>query len=556
MSPGGRRRAATGNLLIALVASASALLVAEGVARWRLPPPRYHDAPLQLDAALGFRGIPGYRELASDEHGEFWFELNTQGWRGPELSSAAAPGERPRLAFFGDSFLVGRGLRSEALLPLRVSALLAEHGVAADIFNFAAIDYGTAQQLLVFREVAQELRPDAVVLAFYTGNDIVNNEPALAGITDVSVGDPIRPYLDAPEFLHPRFLHPVRARLRSISRLFATLERRALALLARPKFAWLHSVPRLAGQSERLRARRAPREGLEVLRAHEAGSPWEDAWQRTFGLLHAFRREVEAVGARFLVLVIPLEEQVQRSAKTVAFDWASRRQAGVGLDGILDWNLPETRLAKFFDDAGFEARLLLPALRELAAGDATPYARGRHWNALGHERAGEAVARWWLGSKARASASRDSPALLVPAALQAPRVLDFREAEHARYLGDGWLDWRAAAPDEPGGWRIGPRSMVVLPESDGAVVVRGHVAAAASFPLAIVVEIVGQQPRALRLREPGSFELRVPRREAARPEGNGYSVVLLGQHGPIDTPLRIQELSVESAEQPSPHPEN
>jgi hypothetical protein len=72
----------------------------------------------------------------------------------------------------------------------------------------------------------------------------------------------------------------------------------------------------------------------------------------------------------------------------------------------------------------------------------------------------------------------------------------------------------------------------------------------------IVMEIVGQQPRALRLRKPGSFEFRVPRREAARPEDNGYSVVILGQHGPIDTPLRIQELSVESAEQPSPQSAN
>ncbi len=79
MSRGVRRRAAIGTLALTLAASAMALLVAEGVARWRLPAPRYHDAPLQLDAELGFRGIPGYREDVSDEQGKFVFELNAGG---------------------------------------------------------------------------------------------------------------------------------------------------------------------------------------------------------------------------------------------------------------------------------------------------------------------------------------------------------------------------------------------------------------------------------------------------------------------------------------------
>ncbi len=551
MSRGGRRRAAIGKLALTLAASAMALLVAEGVARWRLPAPRYHDAPLQLDGELGFRGIPGYREQVSDDEGEFVFELNAGGWRGPEAFAAPLAAGRVRLAFFGDSFLLGRGLRSEALLPSRVVAGLAGRGVEAEAVNFSAVDYGTGQQLQVFRDVVAELQPDAVVLAFYTGNDIVNNEPALAGSTDVSVGDYIRPYLDGPEFSKPRFLHPVRARLRSVSRLFASLERYALQLAGRPRFAWLRPFPTPASQSDRLSAHRAPREALEVLRSHDPGSPWERGWQRTFGLLSRFRREAETAGARFLVLVIPLEEQVQRGAKMVAFDWASRRTAGIGLDAILDWNLPERRLAEFFAEAGIDARLLAPGLRELAATGATPYARDRHLNPLGHEWGAREVVAWWLGESTPAVSRIGEPVPRLPPAREAPAALDFRSADHARFLGDGWLEWRAEAPGDPGGWRIGPRSLALLPDTGGSVVLRGHASVDVTFPVTIVVEVAGSRPRVLQVREPGAFELRVPRGAGPAREARSYNVVLLGQHGPLDAELRIQELGVESLARPA-----
>ncbi|MBW2270755.1 MAG: hypothetical protein JRH16_19515 [Deltaproteobacteria bacterium] len=550
MSGGGRRRAAFGNLGLALAATAAVLLVAEAAVRWRLPPPRYHDAPLELDAELGFRGIPGYREISSDEQGEFAFELNAGGWR----AAASQPAHGARLLFLGDSFLVGRGLRAEALLPARVEAGLAERGVVADTLNFSAIDYGSAQQLLVFRDVVGRLQPDGVVLAFFTGNDIANNEPALAGATDVGAGDYIRPYLDGPDFLEPVFLHPLRARLRTASWLFATLERRALLLAGRPRFAWLRPFPPPASQAERLRAHRAPREGLEVLRVPDPGSAWQAGWRRTFGLLQAFRREVEEAGARFLVLVIPLEEQVQRGAKMVAFDRASRRAAGVGLDEILDWNLPERRLAGFFADAGIDARLLLPGLRERAASGDNPYARDRHWNALGHEQAAREVIEWWLGERPPAAAPLGEPFPRVPPSGEAPAALDFRVADHARFLGDGWLEWRVDGPDTPGGWRIGPRSMAVLPDAGGALVLRGNADAGLAFPLAIVVEVGGETPYPVQLRQPGRFEIRVPRGAGRQRASRGYRVVLVGQHGPLDAELRIQELGIESVARPGAAP--
>jgi hypothetical protein len=555
MSRGGLRLAALRNLVLAVTATAVVLLALELAARWRFDPPRYHDAPLELHASLGFRGVPHYSETASDEAGEFPFALNAEGWRGRALpANVEAPAAR--IAFFGDSFLVGRALRDEVLLTNRVGELLAARGVEVETYNFSAIDYGTAQQLLLFRQVAERVAPDAVVLALYTGNDLVNNEPGLAGATDVSAGDYIRPYLEGPDGSERHYLHPVRARLRHASRLFAVLERRLLAFAAtHPRYAWLRPFPAPAAQNERLRLRRAPREGLEVLRAHDPGSPWERAWERTFGLLRAFRREAEAVGARFLVVVIPLEEQVLRSAKMVAFDWASRNVSGVGLGEILDWSLPERRFAEFFAAEGMQAVLLRGPLRQLAEAGTQPYGRDRHLSAAGHARVAQEVAAWWRapaqgapGAPPVRGALDAAPIDWVPPARDAPLSFDFRDDDHARYLGDGWLEWRPASPDVEGGWRIGPRSMAVVPDRGGDVVLRGHVGDDVVLPTVVTLELAGRGQRALAVEAPGVFELRFarpPRPLRKADTARDYAVVLVGQRGALDAELRVQQLSIE-----------
>ena len=50
-----------------------AVLLAECAARLLLDVPRYHDAPLELDPELGFRGIPGHVHEVEDELGRFAF---------------------------------------------------------------------------------------------------------------------------------------------------------------------------------------------------------------------------------------------------------------------------------------------------------------------------------------------------------------------------------------------------------------------------------------------------------------------------------------------------
>jgi hypothetical protein len=511
-----------------VAATAATLLAAEGLARLLLPPPRYHDAPVELDPELGFRGVPDHQQAIEDEFGRHVVKLNSQGLRGRELVSEPAPAGVSRVLFVGDSFLVGRAVRDEDLTTARVEAGLASRGRPAEVYNLATIDWGTGQQLLALRELGRPLAPDAVVLFLYPANDVINNSPALAGRTSVSAGDPIRPYLVLEDgALRVRYLEPLRALLRARSRLFATLERRVLASTGggRPD----------EDTGERLRQGRAPREDFEIFRRHDdPGDAWAQAWQASFALLRAFRDETRVMGARLLVVVVPHVNQVVRNAKVIRLDVAARLARGEPLDRLLDWNLPERRLERFFRDEQIDASLLLGPLRAAAAAGETVYARDEHLASPGHALAAQSVLAW-LDAGGRTAASgvdelAGAPVPSMPEAAAAPAALDFRTDRHVGYLGDGWLRWRASESGSPGGWLIGPTALAVLPARAGELVVRGWAPPSAAFPIEGKLAVLGASRHAFRIDGPGSFEVRLPAIPAAqrsRASADGYLAVLL-----------------------------
>jgi hypothetical protein len=504
------------------------LLLLECGARLLLDPPRYHGGPVEFHPELGFRGVPGHRHEVTDDLGTFPFELNSQGLRGRELPAEPAPGVS-RVVFVGDSFLVGQAVREEHLMTSRTAAALRARGVETEVYNLSGIDYGTGQEILLLRRLGRPLEPDAVVLFLYPSNDVINNSLALAGRTFVSAGDYVRPYLVPEEpGLRILYAYPFRAWLRRHSRLYATLERRLLALGVERGIGWLRPWPAPAGVAQQLRRGRAPREDFEIFRRRDdPGDRWEAAWRTTFALLRAFREECDALGARLLVVVIPSVYQVERTAKGIGLDIATRIAGGRPLDRLLDWNLPERRLAGFFEEEGIEARFLLAALREAAAADPPVYVRDEHLGPRGHEVAARAVVDWLVNEagEQRAEEISGDPVRILPDPSEAPSLLDFREQSHAAYLGDGWISWVAEEPGAAWGWLPGPSALLVLPARGGDFVVRGWVPEEARLPIDGHVEIVGGPRRAFRLEQGGIFEIRFPwspPRGAAGSSADGY----------------------------------
>jgi hypothetical protein len=515
-------------LLLAGGAVCAALLLAEGVARVLLDPPRYHRGPAEFHPVLGFRGIPDLRYPVPTRHGGHAVELSGDGFRGRQIPAAPAPSGVTRVALVGDSFLVGEAVPQEQLVTSLLEASLAARGVEAEVYNLSAIDYGTGQELLLLEGFAPRLRPDVVVLAFYAGNDVANNSLALSGRTRVSPGDPIRPYVEPrADGLHVAYRDPWRAFLRRHSRLFATLERRFLGLGTGRAFMGSDPERRTARPAERLEKGGAPREHLEVFRRHEPGHRWEQAWAETFALLRAFRDRCQALGARMLVLVIPSIHQVQQTPLSVRYEVEARAHAGRPLRTLLDWNLPEQRLLRFFRREDIEARLLLGPLREAARAGSRPYARDLHFGRRGHELAADVVRAWLLREAGDTGPEPPSGTAVSWRTDARATLLDFRAADHLERLGDGWMAWIPHRTDGAWGWRIGRSALVALRPTGGDLVVRGWVPEAAPLPLELSIEIIGSSLHTRRVERHGPFEIRIERPRIAARSDDGYVAVVL-----------------------------
>ncbi len=539
-------------------------LLLEVAARLLLPPARYHDALLQYDPLLGFRGIPGLRVERFDAQGAFPFELNAQGFRGRSLPGGAAPEGTLRIVFLGDSFLVGEGVRAEALLTSRLEMDLSARGFDAEVYNLSVVDYGTMQQLMLLEEYGPRILPDVVVLAFFTGNDVINNALELAGRSIVSRGDPLRPYLvgrSGSSRVH--YQQPLLAALRARSRLVAEIERRLLALGERYQIDWLRRAPAGPRVVARLRAGLAPREAYEVFRSHDPQHRWESAWRTTFELLRAFRDRSRALGARPLVLVIPSQDQVSRNPYVLRLDVQARRITRRGLDELLDWNRPERRLAAFLSEQEIDSLFLLPVLRAAAAAGGSPYAVDEHFSQQGHQIAAEQVADWLLAAAEVAERSPDlrgRPLRRFPPARPEFARLDFRDSEHREQLGHGWIQWISQSDAEDGhwGWWTGARAMAVLAAGPGDLVVRGSVPATAALPVWGALQIVGGRRQSFVIERHGVFELRVPARAGGWPlSSEGYVAVGISQRvsqamNGVPVGFLVREIAFEKAPRAAP----
>lgn len=511
-------------------------------------PPRYHNEPLELDSELGFRGIPGHQRRKTDGEGAlFRFALNAQGFRGNEIPPAGTKdGDTTRIAFLGDSFLVGEGVPEPALLTSRVGEALQSRGIPNEVYNLSAADYGTGQQLLLLRRVGEQLDPDLVVLAVFPGNDLVNNFEGLAGRTAVSPGDYVRPYVVPEEGrLEIRYVHPMRAQLRRHSLLYALLERRALSTAALRGVGWLHPWPDPVPPVDRLAAGQAPYESLEIFRSHLPGDRWEQAWQRSFRLLAAFRDACAALSARLIVLVIPDLHQVQRAARDIRLDLLTRATQATPLDRWLDWNLPERRLAAFLREQEIESVLLLPALRSAAREGVDVYLRDRHLNARGHAIAAGAVAAVIAGDSRADTLLPDDAPVRLPRGRTAPRIIELGNAAHRRYLDENWIPWAATHDTQVEGALPLQGALVAVPAGGKELVVRG-LAIARHYPLDLEISFVSGPRQSFQIKKPGPFALHIAV-SGKLPRSDGYIGLRFGTDrevpdGGISTGLVVREV--------------
>lgn len=381
------------NLALALGSVVAFLLLAE--ISLRLFAPR-QDSFIVADPYVGHTHTPNAQYYLRPPEGlpQVEIKTNSHGFRERELPHRKEPGTF-RIVVLGDSFIEGATLPWEDAFPQvlekRLNAQSA--GRRFEVLGLGISAYGTRHEYLALKHYGRRYEPDLVILAFFTGNDVWDNSMALRGAQAAQ-----EPYFVLNEDdLELRW--QVRSGFASRLQQLMRQQRLQLYYLGRDvavRFPLLQQAllgrgpetlnPMLvAGQ-----AHQGIPEGYFIYAARYP-PPWEEAWEITRRLIAKTKREAEAAGAEFVVLIIPAQEEVEPDA------WEGVLRTYPAMPGM-DWDLenPHRTLIRFLEETGASYVPLLPEFRGIyqQGGQRLYYEPpDAHWNALGHRTAAEITHR-------------------------------------------------------------------------------------------------------------------------------------------------------------------
>jgi lysophospholipase L1-like esterase len=255
------RRGLPVNVALSLASTLVFLGVLEGVSRLVEKPrrPRRQVADYIWDWDKMMPG--GFAIVKSNAAGwPPWDEYNRDGVRDRTRTREKPEGYR-RIAILGDSVTLGADIRPEEAYPQRLEARFRSEGRPVEVMNVALSGWSTRQERIAWQRIARSYRPDQAVLAV-----CLNDIPELFN------------NLSRP----PRWL----ARLHEVSSL--------VRLVVNAEGREIDNVERLFVEPDAAHVRKA--------------------MDRFFEEVRALRREVEADGARFAMIVFPFRFQVEPGA--------------------------------------------------------------------------------------------------------------------------------------------------------------------------------------------------------------------------------------------------
>ncbi len=352
--------------LLALLGLAVGLLLAEGLAR-TLRPPTGADLVFPVTPAgtprglyqahpvLGSAPTPGFEGVVRLPGRQIPVHINQAGLRGPEPAM-----DRPRWLAVGDSFTLALQVAEEQSFP----ALLGD-AMGVQVFNGGIEASGTTVALDRYRLVDDSVGVEAVLLLFFTGNDLLDNQQSSQQGGQHHGHGHGQPGPDGPDGPPPT---PMGQRLaqRSYLAAYATVASRRLALARSDGF-----------ERTQLRAQLLPFSAQGIAELTRMLPHTRDA-------LQALRDEAAIRGDRLLVAVAPplFVVDQRRAAPTLAL---------AGLDQpTLDE--PQQAVLRQLSDLGIPACDLTPALRDAQAAGQAPYLLlDGHWSGAGHRVAAQAI---------------------------------------------------------------------------------------------------------------------------------------------------------------------
>lgn len=356
----------------------------------------FHDRFTRPDEHRGWSLKPGFAGWMMTGR-PLWMQINSDGMRDREHALAAPPGTT-RIAILGDSYMQGLTTSLEDTFAAFLERDLTRcRGAAAgpvEVLNFGVSGYGTAQELLTFRHQAAKYKPQIVLLAFYTNNDVFNNHREL-NPTDYSEQSPYFT-LDGDRLVLDDSFRTVLAEnadqpLWRDVRIYLTDRVRMLQLI---HDYWGKIRPYLVEPASESPEEPGPDDDVanEIYRA-SAVPEVQEAWRVTEALLLALNQEVTAQGAELWIATLANGPQVDPD---LAVREAERK--AIGVESMF---YPDLRVREFAERHGIRVTTLAPALADYTAkhgiymngtGDGTEPEGDGHWTAIGNRIAAELVA--------------------------------------------------------------------------------------------------------------------------------------------------------------------
>jgi hypothetical protein len=386
-----------------------------------------------VDEQRGWAGRP-YAAGWFRGEGEAYIKINSEGFHDREHLKVK-PQNTLRIALLGDSFTEAvqvpqaQGIAAVIERELKNCPTLA--GRDLEVMNFGVGGYGTDQELITLREKVWNYSPDLVLLNFYPGNDVRDNSHKLnENLVSMSPEDneslmkPFFVYSNGSWEVDTSFVstdvyrlqkswwHQAYLKAEDNSRILQILKKLeqvkyALGFPGRDKWAQikLFKSTKLEQQNYQLLTEgdfvhavtspewKQSENLIPILSVYTpSDSEWQEAWQLTEGLISLMHREVSAKGADFAVVIL--------TTPILAYPEPVVRQQYGEAVGVTDWFYPEKRITALGEKDNFTTINLGQTFQAYAEeknvclhGFDNAYPCFGHFNALGHQLAGEIVAK-------------------------------------------------------------------------------------------------------------------------------------------------------------------
>jgi lysophospholipase L1-like esterase len=375
-----------GRLAAVLLGILVPLLLLEGSLRVFGPwPPGNYDtgAYLVREERLGHFHVPSFNGWIKAKEFVTHVKISPLGLRDRRTTYAKPPGTL-RVVLLGDSFVEAVQVQQWEGVAERLEAELTESmGRPVEVINAGVSAYGTGQELLLLEQEVSKYQPDVVLLLFFVGNDITNNNYRLE-LWDNNLKLALKPYWDLDRQGNLRMIpgpppNPPTGfvqTMRNCCLLYNVVETGVFNKLNQ-------DYPR-----ERLEAIGGLRTPLRGLYDTEPEDEWLRAWRISEALLARIRDVSTGLGAPLIVAGAPewrtLDEPTWR-----------QEVASARLDsGRLQISAPTDQLGTIVDRLGVPYIDLLPPFQQAAASGGGPYYFDfdKHWSPQGHALAAHVIA--------------------------------------------------------------------------------------------------------------------------------------------------------------------